>query len=92
MADLMRKITGVSRDNNGSKVVGIQIKLGALAHISPEHFMEHFKDAAKGTVAEDARVDIEVGTETTDPHAQDIRLQSLELEDQSNPTTEHDAG
>ncbi len=83
MADLMRKILNISAENNGSKVASIQIKLGALAHISPEHFMEHFNESAKGTVAEGARVDIEVGTETTDPHAQDIRLQSLELEDPS---------
>ena len=42
MADLMRKILSVSLANGGCKVAGLKVKLGALAHISPEHFMEHF--------------------------------------------------
>jgi len=82
MADLMRKILSVSLMNGGSKVAGLKVKLGALAHISPEHFMEHFVEAAKGTVAEGARVDAEVETDTTDPRAQDIWIDSVELEEE----------
>jgi hydrogenase nickel incorporation protein HypA/HybF len=82
MADLMRKILSVSLTNGGSKVAGLKVKLGALAHISPEHFMEHFVEAAKGTVAEGARVDAEVETDTTDPRAQDIWIDSVELEEE----------
>lgn len=79
MADLMRKILSVSLTNGGSKVEGLTVKLGALAHISPEHFMEHFVEAARNTVAEGARVDIEIETDTTDPRAQDIWIESVEL-------------
>ncbi len=82
MADLMRKILSVSLTNGGCKVVGLKVKLGALAHISPGHFMEHFAEASKNTVAEDARVDIEVETDTTDPRAQDIWIDSVELEEE----------
>ncbi|NIQ02480.1 MAG: hydrogenase maturation nickel metallochaperone HypA [Nitrospinaceae bacterium] len=82
MADMMRKILSVSLMHGGSKVAGIKVKLGALAHISPEHFMEHFVEAAKNTVAEDARVDIEVETDTTDPRAQDIWIETVELEEE----------
>jgi len=81
MADLMRKILSVSLANGGCKVAGLKVKLGALAHISPEHFMKHFVEAAKDTVAEGARVDIEVETDTTDPRAQDIWVDSVELEE-----------
>lgn len=79
MADLMRKILSVSLINGGGKVVSLKVKLGALAHISPEHFMEHFVEAAKDTTAEDARVDIEIETDATDPRAQDIWIDSVEL-------------
>lgn len=81
MADLMRKILSVSLMNGGSKVAGLNVKLGALAHISPKHFMEHFVEAAKGTVAEGAHVDIEVETDTADSRAQDIWIDSVELEE-----------
>ena len=63
MADLIRKILSVSLMNGGAKVAGLKVKLGALAHISPEHLMEHFVEAAKDTVAEGARVDIDVETD-----------------------------
>ena len=39
-------------------------------------------EAAKGTVAEGARVDAEVETDTTDPRAQDIWIDSVELEEE----------
>jgi hydrogenase nickel incorporation protein HypA/HybF len=82
MADMMRKILSVSLTHGGCKVAGIKVKLGALAHISPEHFMEHFVEAAKNTVAEGANVDIEVKTDTADPRAQDIWIDSVELEEE----------
>ncbi len=82
MADLMRKILSVSLMNGGSKVAGLRVKLGALAHISPEHFMGHFVEASKDTVAEGAHVDIDVETDTTDPRAQDIWVDSVELEEE----------
>ncbi|MGP0628910.1 hydrogenase/urease maturation nickel metallochaperone HypA [Nitrospina sp. 32_T5] len=89
MNDLMRKILSVSLNHQNARVVGLNVKLGALAHISPEHFMEHFRDAAAGTVAEGARVNIEVGTDTTDPQAQEIWIESVELEDLSEDSSGH---
>lgn len=41
-----------------------------------------FCGGAKDTVAEGARVDIEVETNTTDPRAQDIWIDSVELEEE----------
>ena len=89
MSDLMRKILSVSLMNNSAKVVGVNVKLGVLAHISAEHFTEHFVDAARGTIAEGARLNIEVGIDTTDPRAQDIWLEGVELEDQSDEHSAH---
>ena len=58
------------------------MKLGALAHISGKHFREHFEQAALGTLAEGARLDIDVATDQSDPHAQDILLQSVDVEEE----------
>jgi hydrogenase nickel incorporation protein HypA/HybF len=47
--------------------------------MTPEHFVEHFVDAARGTIAEGATCN--VGTiDPRDPLAQSIVLESIELE------------
>lgn len=79
MNDLMRKINGVAREQNARKVLGITVKLGALSHMSASHFREHFALASQGTLAEDATLDIEELTDTDDPHAQEILLESVEI-------------
>jgi hydrogenase nickel incorporation protein HypA/HybF len=38
------------------RVTRIRVRLGALAHFTPEHFREHFEEASGGTVAENAAV------------------------------------
>jgi hydrogenase nickel incorporation protein HypA/HybF len=79
MNDLMRKILRVSREQKGARVVGVSVKLGALSHMSAAHFREHFAVAAQGTVAEGARLDIQEVTDTSDPMAQQILLESVEI-------------
>lgn len=79
--DLMRKIEAVARSQDGRKVVGIRIQLGALAHVSAEHFREHFAHAARGTTAEGARLDIEILNDVNDPNAMDILLNSVTVEE-----------
>ena len=76
LSDLLRKITSVAQEQNAEKVVSIQVKLGALCHLSADHFREHFSHTVCGTVAEGARLDIEVSTDQADPHAQEIVLES----------------
>jgi hydrogenase nickel incorporation protein HypA/HybF len=79
--DLIRKIDAIARDQGARRVVGVKVRLGALSHISPNHFREHFEAAAAGTIAEAARLDIETLPDERDPHAQDILLDSVEVED-----------
>lgn len=78
--DLMRKIESVAREHGGRKIVSVKVKLGALSHISPAHFREHFVSAASGTIAAGARLEIETLKDQTDPRAQDILLESVEME------------
>lgn len=80
MADLFRKIESISRANGGKRIVGVKVKLGALSHISPEHFREHFVHSSAATRAENARLEIEILTDPADPHAHEIHLDSLEIE------------
>jgi hydrogenase nickel incorporation protein HypA/HybF len=84
MKDLMRKIEGVAREQNASQVLGICVRLGALSHLSADHFREHFEVASLGTVAEGARLNIEVLTDMNDPHAQEILLESVEIAEETS--------
>ncbi len=71
---LMRQIEDVARHNGGGCVSVVRLKLGPLAHNEPGHLREHFTDAAKGTLADGARLDIEV---TDELH--ELTLESIDI-------------
>lgn len=77
--DLMRKILRVADEQGARRIVGLKVELGALSHLSASHFREHFEEAAAGTPAEGARLDIIEMTDIHDSHAQDILLRSVEV-------------
>lgn len=79
MADLLRKIEQLAKDAKTDKVRGVKVKLGALSHITPDHFREHFEAAIVGTIAEGATLDIEQSDDQSDPNAQDILLESVDI-------------
>jgi hydrogenase nickel incorporation protein HypA/HybF len=80
IADLMRKIASIAQEQGAEKVIYVKVKLGALCHLSVAHLREHFAHAARGTVAEGALLEIEELTDMIDPHAQEILLDSVEVE------------
>jgi hydrogenase nickel incorporation protein HypA/HybF len=80
MAGLIRQILEVSHAEGAKRVTGVSVCLGALSHISPEHFVEHFKRVSASTPAEGARLDVSVSGDVDDARAQDIVLQSIEVE------------
>jgi hydrogenase nickel incorporation protein HypA/HybF len=80
MKDLMGKLDEVAAAQSARKIVGISVWLGALSHMSAEHFAEHFEQASAGTRAEGAKLTLTVSDDLDDAHAQDIRLESVELE------------
>lgn len=79
--DLMRKVKEIAARHQAKKVASVRVLLGALSHISPEHFREHFEEAAVGTVADGAELEIVLNPDPNDPHAQDILLDSVDVED-----------
>ena len=77
--DLMAKILGVAAAEGGARVTRITVWLGALSHFTPEHFREHFEDAARGTAAEGAEVVATLDEDPTDPRAQGVVLESVSV-------------
>ena len=80
MTGLMRRIEIAAAAESAGRVTGVSVWLGALSHISEDHFVDHFSRAAVGTIAEGARLDITVSEDPQDADAQDIRLKSIEVE------------
>lgn len=76
---LFSKIESIAEENGSHKVINVTVRLGPLCHISPDHLREHFDQAAIGTVAEDAALTIRELTDMSDPHAQEIILESVEV-------------
>jgi hydrogenase nickel incorporation protein HypA/HybF len=79
LRDLLARIDSVAKEQGCRRVLKVRVKLGALAHISPEHFREHFEIASPGTAAEGAELEVELLEDINDPNAQGIILDSLEL-------------
>lgn len=80
MRGLMAKLQSLAREQGATRVKGVRVWLGALSHFTAEHFREHFENASRGTSAEDAALEIEVSTDIADPRAQDVILQSVDVE------------
>jgi len=79
--DLIRKIISIAHEQHASKVLSVTVKLGALSHISPDHFREHFVHASHGTIAEGARLNIEFTTDITAPQSQNVLIKNIEVVD-----------
>jgi hydrogenase nickel incorporation protein HypA/HybF len=78
--DVVHRIEDLVRSIGARRVTGAKIWLGALSHLSAEHFREHFAIAARDTPAAGAVLEIEVSDDPEDPNAQHILLESVDLE------------
>jgi hydrogenase nickel incorporation protein HypA/HybF len=80
MADLMRRIDDIATAEGARRIVGVSVWLGALSHMSAEHFAEHFARAVAGTIAAGAQLDISVSDDPGHANAQDLVLKSVAVE------------
>lgn len=80
MHDLMKKIREVAAREGARRVTGVNVWLGALSHMSPEHFAEHFAEVAGGTLAEGAKLVLERSDDIHDANAQSILFRGIEIE------------
>jgi len=78
---LIREVERVALRYGATKVLTVTVRTGALSPFSEDHLREHFQQQSIGTVAEQARLIVEVGTSPTDPLAQDVVLVSIEVEE-----------
>lgn len=79
MKSLIRQIEKLALEHQAKQVTAIKLRVGPLAHFSREHFQEHFSQASLSTMAEGARIDVELIPDIDDPHAQEIILTEVEL-------------
>ena len=79
--NLMNKIFSLAEKEKATRITKVSVKLGALSHMSPEHFKEHFDISAKGTIAENAVIEAEESKDVNDPNAQWILLKSIDVAD-----------
>ncbi len=77
--NLLNKIEVLAREQNGEKITNVKVRLGALSHISKDHFRDHFVEGTKGSIADGAQLEIEVSEDLEDPQAQDILLLSIDI-------------
>ncbi len=80
MRDLMNKVSSTAASQGASRVTAVRVWLGALSHMSPAHFEEHFRQASAGTLAEGASLECETSRDIHDPNAQSLLLRSIEVE------------
>jgi hydrogenase nickel incorporation protein HypA/HybF len=80
MRDVIGRIVEVADGERATGVTKVSVRLGALSHFTPEHFREHYVDAARGTLAEGASVEATLDDDITAPDAQGVVVESIELE------------
>ena len=78
--DVVRRIEDVARATGARRITGAKIWLGALSHLSADHFREHYAIEAQGSIAAGASLAIEVSHDLGDPNAQNVRLESVDFD------------
>jgi hydrogenase nickel incorporation protein HypA/HybF len=78
--DVVHRMEDLARSSGARQVTGAKIWLGALSHLSAEHFREHFAIEARDTPAAGAVLDIEASNDFDHPQAQHVRLESVDLD------------
>jgi hydrogenase nickel incorporation protein HypA/HybF len=77
--DLVRTVLHVAEENGATRVVRVKVRLGALSHFTPEHFVEHWVDATAGTIAEGSKVESVLSEDLTDPNTHGVVLEDVEI-------------
>jgi len=79
--DVVHRINDLARATGARRVTGAKVWLGALSHLSAQHFREHYAIEAQGSIAAGATLAIEASDDLNHPHAQHVRLESVDLDE-----------
>lgn len=80
MNDVMRELERVAAENGATRIEQVRVRLGPLSHFTPDHFREHFEDAARGTPAENAVVDAFVDETLDGERAHGVVVASVDVD------------
>jgi hydrogenase nickel incorporation protein HypA/HybF len=83
--DLIKRVEQVVCANDGTRAKVVYVRLGALSNISPEHLREHFDEETAGTSVAGAALVVAQSTDTGALGAQDVMLESVEVEVHAEP-------
>ncbi len=56
---ILNAVVPAAREHNAERILAIRLKIGELSGVVPSCIHEYFAVAAKGTIAEGARIEIE---------------------------------
>ncbi|MHC5068054.1 MAG: hydrogenase/urease maturation nickel metallochaperone HypA [Planctomycetota bacterium] len=79
MVALVDKVLAVARTAGAQRVTTVRVWLGALSHLTPEHFQEHYDMAAADTMAAGARLECVCDSDPAHPQADGILLESVDV-------------
>jgi hydrogenase nickel incorporation protein HypA/HybF len=79
MDDVLREILAVADAEGAVRVARVRVWLGALSHFTPEHFREHYQDAARRTIAAEAEIEATLDGDPADPNAQGVVIESVDI-------------
>lgn len=79
-SDLVEMVVEIAEDEAASRVARVDVRIGALSHITPSTLAEHFSISAAGTVAAEADLVSAVDTDFAAPDALDVVLTAVHLE------------
>ncbi len=77
---LIRQLERTAIKSGATRISAVSVRLGALSMFSSAHFREHFNEEVRGTVAENATLSILTSEDISDPHAQNVMIESISLE------------
>lgn len=75
MDSLIRKVEALARENGALKVTLIRVELGTMAHMDERHFLEHWEESSRGTIADGAGVEVRASAQPFGVFLVDVELE-----------------
>lgn len=79
MSHLLRQVLDLAAQHQARKVTEVRVQVGAWSHLSQEHLQEHFRQAARGTLAADACI-VAAGASQETFSTHELWLESIAVE------------
>jgi hydrogenase nickel incorporation protein HypA/HybF len=78
LRDLVRAVRETARSQGLRRVTVVRLRVGALSHLTGPALVAGWPDAATGTAAAAARLEIETSSDLEDPRAQGVVLVAID--------------